>query len=53
MVFSPGICRQFLVAPQLYDLSVVKNGNFIAEPAGGQAVADVDGGPVSHDIIEF
>ena len=34
-------------------LAVVKDCNLVAEPAGGQSVADVDGGFVRCNLVEF
>ena len=42
-----------LVGAGLDDGAVVENGDFVAEFAGGQAVADVDGGAVTDNFGKF
>ena len=53
MVFAVFLSNQRIMAAGLYDFPAVEYGNFIAEAAGGQTVADVDGGFVSGDFVEF
>lgn len=53
IVFSGGVGQQALVGALLDDLAVVKDGDLIAELAGGQPVADVDGRFVPRDLVEL
>lgn len=45
--------RRDLVGASLDDGAVVESGDFVAEFAGGQAVADVDGGAVTDNFGKF
>ena len=53
IVFSGGVGQQVLVGALLDDLTVVEDGDLIAELAGGQPVADVDGRFVPRDLVEL
>ena len=41
------------MAAPLDNQTVIKNDDFIAEPAGGKAVADVNSGFLPYNLIEF
>lgn len=45
--------NQGVVAACLYDFPAVEYRNLVAEAAGGQSVADIDGRPVPGDFIEL
>ena len=46
------ICNKFIVAAALDELTVVEDGDIIAETAGGQAMADVNRRFIADDFIE-
>ena len=43
VVFATLVGQQFLVGALLDDHALVEHGDLVAELAGGQAVADIDG----------
>src|SRR5699024_11023229 len=51
-VLAALVGQQLLVAAFLDHLTVVKDGDLVAELAGGEPVADVDGGLVAGDVVE-
>ena len=53
MVDAGLVGEEGLVGASLDDGAVVENGDFVAEFAGGQAVADVDGGAVTDNFGKF
>lgn len=52
MVDAALVGNQCPVAAGLHNPSAVEHGNLVAEAAGCQAVADVDGGLVPGDLVE-
>ena len=52
MIFPAGVGDEAVVGAFLDNLPVVKDHDLVAEPAGGQAVADVDGGFVPGNGVE-
>lgn len=52
MVFAGFVCHQLIMAALLHNLTAVKHGDLIAEPAGGKPVADINGGFVPDDLIK-
>ena len=53
MVDAGLVGEEGLVGASLDDGAVVENSDFVAEFAGGQAVADVDGGAVTDNFGKF
>ena len=53
MVLAGLVGQQLLVGAPLDHLAVVKDGDLVAELAGGEPVADVDGSFVSGDVVEL
>ena len=53
VVFAGCICKQIIVGALLGHCAIVKHGDFVAEFAGGQAVADIDSRLISGDVIEL
>ncbi len=53
IVFAAFLGNQRVMASGLYDFSAVEYGYFVAEAAGGQTVADINGGFISGDFVEF
>ena len=49
---QPVLLFQLLMGSVLYDLPPVKYQNVLAEPAGGQAVRDIDGRLVAHHPVK-
>lgn len=52
MVRAACIGKQCVMAAGLDNPAAVEHGNLVAEAAGRQAVADVDGGLVPGDLVE-
>lgn len=53
IILPIGIPNQRFVVALLYNMPLVKDQNFVAEFAGGQPVADIYGGSVTGNIVEF
>jgi len=53
MVFAGFVCHKLVMTALLHDSTVIKNCDFVAEPAGGKSVADVNCGLVSDNLIEI
>ena len=53
MVLAGLVGQQLLVGAPLDHLAVVKDGDLVAELAGGETVADINGCFVSHQIVEM
>ena len=47
------IQNQLLMIASLDNLTLFKHGNLVAEAAGGQPVADVNGGLILHDFVKL
>ena len=45
--------QQMIVRVLLHHIAMIEHGDFVAEAAGGEAVADVYGGLVADDLVEF
>ena len=53
VVFAALIGQQGVMGALLDHLAVVKDGDLVAELAGGQPVADVDGSLVPGNVVEL
>ena len=53
MILSTLLGQQHLMGALLDDGTLMENGDLVAEFAGGEAVADVDGGLVAGDVVEL
>ncbi len=51
-VFARSVGEEVRMVSDLYHLPAVENGDLVAELAGGEPVADIDGRPVTGDVVE-
>mgnify|MGYP007002068324 FL=1 len=53
IIFTVFVCHKLLMRAALNNLTVIKDDYVLAETAGGESVADIDGSLVFYYLIEF